>query len=150
MQTCNNCCFKYDNLSKSVQNPKKNYVSSLYYCNDCFESVRDEIINNNGEIPEVSIPIRKISYENLEKKNKDLESRVEKLEEELAIERSTNLEMLDNLRDLNERKFNDRLEIALKEKMQRIEFLEKLLIENPSNKRIFELENRIEQLSFDN
>ena len=45
------------------------------------------------------------------------------MKEELATERATNLEMLENLKVLNEQKYNERLEIALKEKDEEIDHL---------------------------
>ncbi|WNE40150.1 MAG: Chromosome partition protein Smc [Mycoplasmataceae bacterium] len=82
----------------------------------------------------------------LKKENTDLNNRISNLEEELEIERSNNLEMLENLKTLNERKYQERLEIALKEKTQRIEFLERILLETSSNSKINELETKMKQL----
>jgi hypothetical protein len=114
-------------------------------CNYCYPAVIDKIIEINH-----GTPVKKITYEQLEIKNKELEKIInssnQRFEEQLDLERSTNLEMLENLKTLNEKKYNDRLEISLREKTQRIEFLEKLLLESSSQRKLELLEQKFNEL----
>ena len=140
MISCNNCSLEIDE-QKAYQrkiydpNSKRNYCIRVeYICNDCFPIVREKWIEERGGISLIKVP-----HQDLEKQNKGLK-------EELATERATNLEMLENLKVLNEQKYNERLEIALKEKTQRIKFLERLLFENSSQKKFELLEQKFNDL----